>query len=174
MSPDAKSTRGQSLAERVAAKALGLGRSETDSAEGRGLLQNPFSRKSDEDEDDIIPNCHIGVGSSFTGTLMIEGTLLVDGDFAGDILNCDRNIVGMHGHVKADVQVREAIVAGVFDGAIQAEERVYLQSGARVKGDLTSSAIVIEDGVRFSGRCTMLDEANPSTSGEPGYRRGNL
>jgi cytoskeletal protein CcmA (bactofilin family) len=172
MSADSKtgSGRGRSLAHRVAARALGL-----DAAEGEGsVLKNPFARDRDgEEEGDIIPNCHIGVGSSFRGTLMIEGTLLVDGDFDGDILNCDRIIVGPYGHVHADVHVREAIVAGVFDGGIQAEERVVLMSGARVKGDLTSSAIVIEDGVRFTGRCTMLDESAASTSGEPANRRGN-
>jgi cytoskeletal protein CcmA (bactofilin family) len=27
-----------------------------------------------------------------------------------------------------------------------------------VKGDLTSHSIIIAEGVRFSGRCTMLDE----------------
>ena len=172
MSADSKtgSGRGRSLAHRVAARALGL-----DSAEGEGsVLKNQFARDRDgEEEGDIIPNCHIGVGSSFRGTLMIEGTLLVDGDFDGDILNCDRIIVGPYGHVHADVHVREAIVAGVFDGGIQAEERVVLMSGARVKGDLTSSAIVIEDGVRFTGRCTMLDESAASASGEPATRRGN-
>ena len=172
MSADSKtgSGRGRSLAHRVAARALGL-----DAAEGEGsVLKNPFARDRDgEEEGDIIPNCHIGVGSSFRGTLMIEGTLLVDGDFDGDILNCDRIIVGPYGHVHADVHVREAIVAGVFDGGIQAEERVVLMSGARVKGDLTSSAIVIEDGVRFTGRCTMLDESAASASGEPASRRGN-
>ena len=111
--------------------------------------------------------------SNFRGTLMIEGTLLVDGDFEGDILNCDRIIVGPYGHVHADVHVREAIVAGVFDGGIRAEERVFLLSGARVKGDLTSSSIVIEDGVRFSGRCTMLDESVSSSPPDLGHRRGN-
>jgi cytoskeletal protein CcmA (bactofilin family) len=48
----------------------------------------------------------------------------------------------------------------VFDGGIQAEERIALLSGARVRGDLTSHAVIIEEGVRFSGRCTMLDEAD--------------
>lgn len=172
MSADSKtgSGRGRSLAHRVAARALGL-----DSTESEGsVLKNPFARDRDgEEEGDIIPNCHIGVGSSFRGTLMIEGTLLVDGDFDGDILNCDRIIVGPYGHVRADVHVREAIVAGVFDGGIQAEERVVLMSGARVKGDLTSSAIVIEDGVRFTGRCTMLDESTTTTAGETANRRGN-
>ena len=161
MSSEAKNggTRGRSLAHRVAARALGLDHGEGEGKEGRIGLRNPFAREGEDDEEgDIIPNCHIGVGSSFRGTLMIEGTLLVDGDFEGDILNCDRIVVGPYGHVQADVHVREAIVAGVFDGGIQAEERILLLSGARVKGDLTSSAVVIEEGVRFSGRCTMLDE----------------
>lgn len=161
MSSEAKNGggRGRSLAHRVAARALGLDSGEGEGKESRGGLRNPFARDGeDDDEAEIVPNCHIGVGSSFRGTLMIEGTLLVDGDFEGDILNCDRIIVGPYGHVQADVHVREAMVAGVFDGGIQAEHRILLLSGARVKGDLTASAIVIDEGVRFSGRCTMLDE----------------
>lgn len=154
--------RGRSLAHRVAAKALGLDASEMDAGESRGGLRNPFSRDKRHGEEgadeEFVPNCHIGVGSNFRGTLMVEGTLLVDGDFEGDILNCDRIIVGPYGHVRADVHVREALVAGVFDGGIQGEERIELMSGARVKGDLTSHSITIAEGVRFSGRCTMLDE----------------
>lgn len=172
MAHDTKApTRGRSLAQRVAAKALGLDSTEMDAAESRGGLKHPFGRDRSREgtEEEIVPNCHIGVGSSFRGTLLIEGTLLVDGDFEGDILNCERIIVGPYGHVRADVHVREAVVAGVFDGGIQAEERIELLSGARVRGDLTSHAIVIDEGVRFSGRCTMLDE---SPAGEPGNMAG--
>jgi cytoskeletal protein CcmA (bactofilin family) len=170
MSTEAKqgSGRGRSLAHRVAARALGLDSSEAEGRESRGGLKNPFARNDAEDDDDIVPNCHIGVGSSFRGTLMIEGTLLVDGDFEGDILNCDRIIVGPYGHVQADIHVREAMVAGVFDGGIHAEERAILLSGARVKGDITASAIVIDEGVRFSGRCTMLDEGSGEGSATSG------
>ncbi|MGH7724213.1 MAG: bactofilin family protein [Candidatus Eiseniibacteriota bacterium] len=172
MSNDTKTAggRSRSLAHRVAAKALGLDPSESDAGEPRGLgIKNPFSRDRDrEDENEIVPNSHIGIGSNFRGTLMIEGTLLVDGEYEGDILNCERIIVGPYGHVRADVHVREAMVAGVFDGGIHAEERVLLLSGARVRGDLTSHSIVIEEGVRFSGRCTMLDEGNP-TDEAPGF-----
>lgn len=167
------SGRGRSLAHRVAARALGLDSGEAEGRESRGGLRNPFARDEDPgEEDDIVPNCHIGVGSSFRGTLMIEGTLLVDGDFEGDILNCDRIIVGPHGHVQADVHVREAMVAGVFDGGIHAEERAILLSGARVKGDITSSAVVIDEGVRFSGRCTMLDEGCTGDAGAGAATRG--
>jgi cytoskeletal protein CcmA (bactofilin family) len=176
MSPEPKNTggRNRSLAHRVAARALGLDAAEGEGKEGRLTIRNPFARGEDDDaEGDIIPNCHIGVGSSFRGTLMIEGTLLVDGDFEGDILNCERIVVGPYGHVHADVHVKEAIVAGNFDGGIQAEERILLLSGARVKGDLTSSAVVIEEGVRFSGRCTMLDEGALDAAAPLGGSRGN-
>jgi hypothetical protein len=102
----------------------------------KGGLRNPFARdkSQDGDEEEIVANCHIGTGSSFRGTLMIEGTLLVDGDFQGDILNCDRIIVGPYGHVRADVHVREAMVAGVSTAG-SSEERIDLLRGARVKGD---------------------------------------
>jgi len=137
MSPEAKtgSGRGRSLAHRVAARALGLDSAEADGGESRNVLKNPFARDRDGDEEgDIVPNCHIGVGSNFRGTLMIEGTLLVDGDFEGDILNCDRIIVGPYGHVQADVHVREAIVAGVFACGIHAGGAVLLVEGPRVEG----------------------------------------
>ena len=160
--------RGRSRAS-AAARALGLDPNDSESRDSRGTLKNPFARENEDAETEIVPNCHIGVGSSFRGTLMIEGTLLVDGDFEGDILNCARIVVGPYGHVQADVQVREAIVAGTFDGGIQAEERILLMSGARVKGDLTASAVMIDEGVRFSGRCTMLDE---TLSGESAANRG--
>jgi cytoskeletal protein CcmA (bactofilin family) len=32
----------------------------------------------------------IGVGSCLRGTIMVAGTLRIDGEFEGDILNCER------------------------------------------------------------------------------------
>jgi ParB-like chromosome segregation protein Spo0J len=59
--------RPRSLAQRVAAKALGLDPSEMD--RDRGRLRNPFARdRSQEGREEIVANCHIGVGSSFRGT----------------------------------------------------------------------------------------------------------
>ena len=56
MANDTKNpTRGRSLAQRVAAKALGLDATEMDSSESRGGLKNPFARgRDDESEDDDI------------------------------------------------------------------------------------------------------------------------
>ena len=106
-------------------------------------------------------NTIIGVGSSFRGTLMVEGTLRVDGDFDGDLLNCDRLEVGPHGCVRVDVHVREAVVAGQMHGSVQAEDKIELLTGAKMFGDLTCRRVIVEDGVHFTGRCTMVEEGEP-------------
>jgi cytoskeletal protein CcmA (bactofilin family) len=159
----------QSLAQR-AARAFGLDAGEGGVRVARGLRRN--------DDEEIVPNTQIGVGTSFRGTLMIDGTLLVDGDFEGDILNCERIIVGPHGAVRSDVQVREAIVEGLFVGGIRAEERVVLLKGANVHGDLVSRTFAMEEGVRFTGQCTMIDDPEPGDepvgyAARAGYPSGN-
>ena len=116
--------------------------------------------------EESAPNTVIGVGSTLRGTLMVEGTLRVEGEFDGDLLNCDRLEVGPHGTVRVDVHVRDAYIEGQMHGSVQAEGRVVLLSGARVDGDLTCRRVIIEDGVHFTGRCLMVDEGEPfPTSG---------
>src|SRR5262245_38768753 len=58
------------------------------------------------------PNTTIGVGSSFRGTLMVSGTLRIEGELDGDILNCERLEIGEHGVMRADIEVKEAIIHG--------------------------------------------------------------
>jgi cytoskeletal protein CcmA (bactofilin family) len=111
------------------------------------------------------PNTIIGVGSTLRGTLMVEGTLRVDGEFDGDLLNCDRLEVGPHGCVRVDVHVRDAYIEGQMQGSVQAEGRVVLMTGARMEGDLACRRVIIEDGVHFTGRCVMVEEGDPLPTG---------
>ena len=113
------------------------------------------------------PNTVIGVGSSLRGTLMVEGTLRVEGEFDGDLLNCDRLEVGPHGCVRVDVHVRDAYIEGQMQGSLQAEGRVVLMTGARMHGDMTCRRVVIEDGVHFTGRCIMVEEGEPLPTTPP-------
>ena len=115
--------------------------------------------------EESAPNTIIGVGSTFRGTLMVEGTLRVEGEFDGDLLNCDRLEVGPHGTVRVDVQVRDAFIEGQMQGSVQAEGRVVLLTGAKMHGDLTCRRVLIEDGVHFTGRCLMVEEGEPFPSG---------
>lgn len=99
----------------------------------------------------------LGVGANFRGTLMVTGVLRIDGEFEGDILNCERLEIGEHGVMRSDVEVKEALVMGRVFGNIRALGRLEMKAGARVEGDVTAVSVVIEPGAFYSGRCTMLE-----------------
>ena len=119
------------------------------------------------------PNTVIGSGSSIRGTLMITGTLKIDGEFEGDILNCDRLEIGEHGMMRADVEVKEALILGRVIGNIRALGIVEMKTGAKVEGDVAALSVVMEPGVFFSGRCTMLENGSGSIemTGDAGRMR---
>src|SRR5207249_745253 len=107
-----------------------------------------------------LPNTVIGVGSSLRGTLMVSGTLRIEGDFEGDILNCERLEVGQHGLMRADIEVKEAVIEGRVQGNIRALGSLEMKSGARVEGDIAAMTVIMEQGVYFTGRCTMLESGS--------------
>jgi cytoskeletal protein CcmA (bactofilin family) len=116
-----------------------------------------FRSRPQNGDEPALPNTVIGVGTSLRGTLMVTGTLRIDGEFEGDILNCDRLEVGEHGIMRADVEVKEAMVKGRVIGNIRALATIEMKSGARVEGDVAAVSVAMEPGVYFTGRCTMLD-----------------
>lgn len=115
-------------------------------------------------------NTIVGVNSTFRGTVMVSGTLRIDGEFEGDILNCERLEVGEHGVLRADVEVKEALVLGRVYGNIRALGNIEMKSGARVEGDVAAMTVVMEQGVHFTGRCTMLEASSESVELGGGVR----
>jgi cytoskeletal protein CcmA (bactofilin family) len=91
---------------------------------------------------------------------MVSGTLRIEGEFEGDILNCERLEIGEHGLMRADVEVKEAMIRGRVLGNIRALGVVDMKAGSRVEGDVAAFSVVMEPGVHFSGRCTMLESGS--------------
>ena len=102
-------------------------------------------------------NTVIGVNSTLRGTLMVSGTLRIDGEFEGDILNCERIEIGEHGVMRADIEVNEAVIHGRVYGNIRALGTIEMKSGSKVEGDVVAMNVSMEQGVHFSGRCTMIE-----------------
>jgi cytoskeletal protein CcmA (bactofilin family) len=121
------------------------------------------SQQPPEESQSASANTVIGVNSNFRGTLMVSGTLRIDGEFEGDILNCDRLEIGEHGIMRADVEVKDALIMGRVYGNIRALGAIEMRAGARVEGDVAALTVAMEQGVRFTGRCTMLEAGTETT-----------
>src|SRR5258705_9827169 len=104
------------------------------------------SRPANGEPPPAAPNTMIGVGTSLRGTLMVSGTLRIEGEFEGDILHCERLEIGEHGVMRADIEVKEAIIYGRIHGNIRALGTIDMKSGARIEGDVAAMSVVMEPG----------------------------
>lgn len=119
-----------------------------------------FKSKPPTQEERPAVNTLIGVGSNVRGTLMITGTLRIEGEFEGDILSCERLEVGEHGVMRADIEVKDALIEGRVHGNVRALGVIEMKAGAHVEGDVAAMSVVMEQGVFFTGRCTMLESGS--------------
>jgi cytoskeletal protein CcmA (bactofilin family) len=101
----------------------------------------------------------IAQGCKFDGTVNVRGTLRIEGEFKGTVETPESLVIGKTGIVRAQVKVKNAIIGGQLFGNIEAENKIELQSGSHVEGDIRTKRLVIDEGVFFEGNCSM-GEAN--------------
>lgn len=100
-------------------------------------------------------NSMLGQGCKIKGEIEIQGTMRIDGQFEGSISCPDTLIIGKSGVVKAEVKVKNAVIGGKLIGNIVAANKIELQSGSHVEGDISTARLVIDEGVFFEGNCKM-------------------
>lgn len=107
----------------------------------------------------------IGENSMLDGAFEVTGNLRVDGTFTGTLRVSDTLVVGKNGLVDAKVTAKNAVIAGTIKGDLNASEKITLQSGSRLEGEMVTSRLVIEEGVSFQGSCnTQGQRTVPNTN----------
>ena len=109
----------------------------------------------------------LGSGSHFTGTVKVKGTLRVEGEFDGEV-ECQETLeVGRTGIVRANLKVRDAVIAGKVFGNVSASSRIELQGGSHLEGDIVTKRLVIDEGVFFEGNCKMGEKKTGIAGSRP-------
>jgi cytoskeletal protein CcmA (bactofilin family) len=103
----------------------------------------------------------IGENSVLEGTFEVTGNLRVDGKFTGKLRVTETLVVGKNGLVDAKVVARNAVIAGTIKGDLNSSEKITLQSGSRLEGEMVTSRLVIEEGVSFQGSCNTSQTGGP-------------
>jgi cytoskeletal protein CcmA (bactofilin family) len=102
----------------------------------------------------------LGQGTSFNGSLQVEGSLTIHGELEGSVTCSGHLVVGKTGRVKADLDVGSTLIGGKVEGSVKAKDRVELQTASILKGDVHAKSFVIQDGCSFQGNCTMGNAAD--------------
>lgn len=99
----------------------------------------------------------IGKNVTITGQIYSREDLFVDGEVEGSIELAESKLtIGPSGKVKAGVHAREVIIIGAVEGNVEATEKVEIRKDGRLKGDIKTSRIVIEDGAVFKGAIDIV------------------
>jgi cytoskeletal protein CcmA (bactofilin family) len=97
----------------------------------------------------------IGESILINGSLNGDEDLTVRGRVEGTLTLTKTLVVEPTGIVKAEVQVKNCIIAGVVVGNLTASESVEITKEGRMVGDINAPRVIIVDGASFRGRVDM-------------------
>lgn len=97
----------------------------------------------------------IAEGFSVEGEVSSDEELTVHGTLRGTLSSTEQLVVSSAGVVEADLSARTVSVAGKITGNVSAMERVDLEPGGRLVGDVKAARLTIADGASFKGNVDM-------------------
>jgi len=98
----------------------------------------------------------LGPSLVIRGTLSGQEDLLIEGQVEGEISLRKHSVtVGPKGRVKADIFSKSICIEGEVQGNLFGEDQVTIRRSGRVRGNVTSPRVSLEDGSRFKGAIDM-------------------
>ena len=97
----------------------------------------------------------LGASTEYSGRLSFKGTVRIDGRFTGDIVSEGKLVLGKDAIVDGSVQVSELIVHGTLNGEVVVITRTILHQTARVKANLITARLIMEEGAELQGVLQM-------------------
>ncbi len=97
----------------------------------------------------------IGESILINGNLNGDEDLTVRGRVEGTLTLTKTLVVEPTGVVKAEVQIKNCVIAGVIVGNVTATESVEITKEGRMVGDIAAPRVIIVDGASFRGRIDM-------------------
>jgi cytoskeletal protein CcmA (bactofilin family) len=94
-------------------------------------------------------------GCEVEGTLAVENSLRIQGDFRGRIKARKTVTVDERASVNGDIQARIVIIHGAVVGDVTASREVVIQATGRLHGDVKAPAFQVERGAFLNGRTEM-------------------
>ena len=97
----------------------------------------------------------IGAGMTVHGDVETGGVVKVEGAVNGHVTASQQVLISKGGEIDGDVDTKEAVIGGTVHGSVRTTERVEVQAGAVVQGDITTKRISVAEGAVINGAIRM-------------------
>lgn len=94
-------------------------------------------------------------GTEINGDLTSDSNILLEGQVNGNVSCAGRVIIGTSGKINGNLVCVNAEIDGAMDGQLMVENLLVLRATARIKGDIQTMKLHIEEGAFFEGACVM-------------------
>ncbi len=101
----------------------------------------------------------IGSDARLEGTLILQGSLRIDGKFVGTLICGGSVAIGANSELSGDLEADEVILGGRLKGNLVAKSRLVLEGTASLEGEIATCSLVVEEGAKFSGLSKMGKDA---------------
>jgi cytoskeletal protein CcmA (bactofilin family) len=117
-----------------------------------------WEKKKEEEE----IKAFLGQGADFTGKLIFNGSVRIDGSFQGEIYGQGSLVVGEGAMIKANIAVKSIYISGDVQGEIDVKEKINIHSKGKFSGEVHTPVFIMEEGAVFDGRSHMskIEEKN--------------
>ena len=93
---------------------------------------------------------------SFKGKIAFAKPFMIKCKVAGSIKSTSDLVLDSMAVVDADIEADRVVIKGKVTGNVTGKRLVHVCATGSVKGDITTSQVVLESGCVFEGRCNML------------------
>jgi cytoskeletal protein CcmA (bactofilin family) len=102
----------------------------------------------------------IGKGVEVSGDIVFTDALRIEGKVMGSLVAENGTlIIDESATVEARIEVAVCVIAGTLDGNVKAKSRVEIHKTSRIKGDISTPVLLVEEGAVLNGSVGMSDEA---------------
>lgn len=113
-----------------------------------------FGKKEDKPAGPNAMN-QFGQGTIVNGDISTEGDVRIDGKVTGVVTSKAKVVLGTTGLIEGDIFCQNAYIDGRVAGNIEVTELLILSATAHVTGDIKIKKLVVQEGAKFFGKCSM-------------------
>ncbi|MEN9743610.1 MAG: hypothetical protein RLZZ65_1415 [Bacteroidota bacterium] len=112
----------------------------------------------------------IVAGTEINGDLTSDSNIHLEGEVNGNVSCAGRVVIGSSGKINGNLVCVNAEIEGAMEGQLLVENLLVLRSTARIKGDIQTMKLHIEEGAFFEGACVMrAGMSAPKLDAEPAF-----
>lgn len=132
------------------------------------LRKDIFGGSSQVDHADRLNK--IVAGTEINGDLTSDSNIHLEGEVNGNVSCAGRVVIGSSGKINGNLVCVHAEIEGAMEGQLMVESLLVLRSTARIKGDIQTMKLHIEEGAFFEGACVMRAGVSaPKLDSEPAF-----